>query len=402
MKNFNYWVIGAILFLFALGGLFVFVKLQQEVVVDYSSTQLANPSVAMDAKGNFVVVWEDKDGAIFAKQFSKKLKQQSEKIKVSSHVRTEQKSPTISSDPHGNFVVVWEALANKNYGLDIIAQRFKNNGEKRGDTILVNSFLPSDQRNPKVSMDAQGNFVSSWVSWEHDEIKGYKIAVKKYEVSGEVREEEFFVDQSVINSEKSSSAEKIYSMSADADGSFLLAWVYSVSGNGGGSSIFARKFLPTGEPVGKLFQLDGFTQAQEKQVASDMNSKGVWVVAWKNIGKIFGTIISDEEPIGQFEIDSDLLNIKNPAVAIDEDGSLVVVWESDQGIFAQWFDSAGKQLGTKQKINLREKFTHTNPSVELHNTKAVVSWVQTTSRKSKILTTIISKPITKSITKPQH
>src|ERR1700712_639813 len=79
-------------------------------------------------------------------------------IHVNTTTAEYQSSPDVAMDDAGNFVVVWSGgpfIGN----LEIFAQRYDASGTPLGSEFQVNTFTSTSQSNPKVGMDADGDFV---------------------------------------------------------------------------------------------------------------------------------------------------------------------------------------------------------------------------------------------------
>src|SRR6185295_17446085 len=66
---------------------------------------------------------------------------------------------TVATDASGNFVVVWQSQGssgNDASGYSIQARRFDSSGSAIGDDFQVNTFTVSAQRFPSVAVDATG------------------------------------------------------------------------------------------------------------------------------------------------------------------------------------------------------------------------------------------------------
>mgnify|MGYP000678158215 CR=1 FL=1 len=70
----------------------------------------------------------------------------------------------VAIDFAGNGVVVWHSNSADKDTFDIYGQLFDENGLKGDTSFLINSFTHRWQWNPKVAMDAVGNFVVIWES----------------------------------------------------------------------------------------------------------------------------------------------------------------------------------------------------------------------------------------------
>ena len=108
----------------------------------------------------------------------------------------------------------------------------------------------------------------------------------------------------------------------DADGNFVVAWE-SHAQDGSGYGIYAQRFDASGTPIGSEFRVNTWTFAD------------------------------------QFL----------PAVAMDHWGNFVVTWQSpnqdssDDGIFAQRFDSTGMPMGSEFRVNAHTADNQRNPAV---------------------------------------
>lgn len=147
-----------------------------------TSTQLRS-DVALDARGNFVVVWQDKreeNYDIYAQRFDSSGNFLDVNFRVNDDLGSSlQNFPKVDSDSPGNFVVVWQDKRNGDE--DIFAQIYNWTGEKDGENFRVNDDMDNAyQGHPDVAMNKEGNFVVVWV----DKRNGDKdIYAQRYDVS---------------------------------------------------------------------------------------------------------------------------------------------------------------------------------------------------------------------------
>jgi hypothetical protein len=73
-----------------------------------------------------------------------------------------QENPAIAMDAEGNFVVVWNSYLQDGSSNGIFGQRFDSNCNPAGDEFQINTETSGNQREPAVAMDAEGNFVVTW------------------------------------------------------------------------------------------------------------------------------------------------------------------------------------------------------------------------------------------------
>ncbi|HEY9841199.1 MAG TPA: hypothetical protein V6D23_12135, partial [Candidatus Obscuribacterales bacterium] len=160
-----------------------------------------DPAVAMDADGSFVVVYESYDGGtgpgVAGQRYDSDGSPIGSEFRVNTYTIGNQHKPHVALQPNGEFVVVWEGLDGSNTG--IFGQRFNSTGAKIGTTeFLVNTFTSSFQRAPDVASDSQGNFTVVWASLDPDEGNdGNVILGQQFNSSGTpVGATEFRVDTS--------------------------------------------------------------------------------------------------------------------------------------------------------------------------------------------------------------
>src|SRR5205823_10613147 len=108
-----------------------------------------SPVVAMDAAGNFVVVWtrnnpyvsSDADylGNIYARLFKADGQALGSEFVVNSFTAANQGAPAVAMEPRGNFIVAWNG-AGSGDGSGVFARLFDSNGQPRAADFRVNTF----------------------------------------------------------------------------------------------------------------------------------------------------------------------------------------------------------------------------------------------------------------------
>ncbi len=136
-------------------------------------------AVAIDHSGDFAVVWtsfgqddtSDPNGAgVYMRVFDRNNNPIGdslyEDIQVNTTTAGNQRNASVAMDADGDFVVVWEGPTTSLYGsgYDIYARRFDSMGKALGGEFRVNSNYTNDQLDPAVAMDPYGNFVVVWTT----------------------------------------------------------------------------------------------------------------------------------------------------------------------------------------------------------------------------------------------
>ena len=142
----------------------------------YTTDDQRGSSVAADADGNFIVVWESggSDGtdtsgfSIQGQRYDASGNPVGSEFQINSFTTDDQRGSLVSADAEGNFIVVWQS--NGSYGTDtsgfsIQGQRYDASGNPVGGQFQVNSYTTSDQFRPVVAADAEGDFVVVWYSY---------------------------------------------------------------------------------------------------------------------------------------------------------------------------------------------------------------------------------------------
>jgi hypothetical protein len=155
----------------------------------------------------------------------------------------------------------------------------------------------------------------------------------------------------------------------DAAGGFVVAWSdYRPVTRFG---VFARRFDPSGFPLGPEFRVNSHTTGQKDRPAVAMAPDGYFVVVWDSelqdpgpwavMGQRFGPFgaaIGAEFRVNTYTTGTQYA----PAVAADHDGNFVVVWSSEAqdgsyyGVFGQRYDRTGVPRGGEFRVN--EHTTH--------------------------------------------
>ena len=120
-----------------------------------------DPIVAMDADGDFVVVWQDESGTdgdgygIYARMFDSSGAAKGAQFLVPNTTTGDQKDPHVTCDYVGNFVITWESDASGDF--DLYLRRFDRNGVALGNEMRVHSNIAGDQTHGKSCLTQGGD-----------------------------------------------------------------------------------------------------------------------------------------------------------------------------------------------------------------------------------------------------
>ena len=309
------------------------------------------PDVDLDAAGNFVLAWESpgQDGLldIYARRFAASGIPLTGEIQANTHITGNQGNPSVSLDADGDFVVAWQSFGQDGDGDGIYAQHFAADGTALDDEIRVNTHITGNQRNPSVSLDADGDFV---VVWEGPDQHGTGIYARHFAADG-TGGDEIPVNMYTTGNQRAPS------VSLDADGEFVVAW-QSYGEDGDGDGIYAQRFAADGTALAAEIPVSMYTTGNQRAPSVSLDADGDFVVAWHSFGQGgsgygYGVYARRFAPNGTPQGSETLVNIhttgnqRNPSVSLDADGDFVVAWQSfgqdgdSYGIYARLFLGRG-------------------------------------------------------------
>lgn len=295
------------------------------------------PAVAMSAVGNFVVAWQsaDQDGSgtgIFARRYNAAGLPQGDEFQVNVFASNNQSDPAVAMDADGDFVVVWvSADQDGGFASDIIGRRFSSSGLPLSDEIRISAPGTTGSRGqPAVAMDAQGGFAVVWADsgalGDEDEIFG-----RLFTADGTPRAE--FVANNVLADNQRSP-----DVAMDPAGDLVVTWVDQNAS--GGYGVFARRFdARAGRDLfsrGNQFLVSQSTTTSQDQPAVAMNVAGNFAVVWEAGLSLPKTVMARRfRADGTAEGDDFALSSSQTAqdefgldVAMDADGDLVTSWDA--------------------------------------------------------------------------
>jgi hypothetical protein len=151
----------------------------------YTTSDQDDVSVAMDSAGNFVVVWESSgqdvsSTGVYAQRYNSAGAPQGSEFQVNTYTTSGQGDPSVAIDAAGNFVIGWESSNQDGGNTQVYAQRYDSAGVAQGAEFRINSSLLGSRGDLELSMDPAGNLV---IVFDHSgEIFG-----RRFDVNGRVQ-----------------------------------------------------------------------------------------------------------------------------------------------------------------------------------------------------------------------
>ena len=320
----------------------------------YTTSNQMRASVALDAAGDYVVAWQSlgQDGSgwgIYAQRYNAAGVARGSEFRVNTYTTGDQRNPRVAMDAAGDFVVAWQdQLQDGSYG--VFAQRYDASGTAQLGEFRVNAPNPGDQRNPAVAMDALGDFVVGWVDQQY---LGYgsftsDIMALRYNATGVAQGSALPVNTNTTGGGGAPSA------AMDAAGDFVLAW--ESTGDGSGYGVYSRRYNAAGVAQGGKFLVNTFTAGNQVNPSVAADALGDFVVAWQSDPRdgggsaiyaqrynAAGVAAGAEFRVNQLASQPQ----SHPSAAMDAAGDFVVAWQSylqdgsHYGVYAQRYNAAG-------------------------------------------------------------
>jgi len=201
------------------------------------------PSVGFDGGGNFVIVWanfQNGDGsfkAVIGQRYDSAGTPMGGEFRVNTYTPNDQSNPSIAVGANGNFVVVWTSFGQDGWGTGIFGQRFAASGAPTGPEFRVNTFTTGYQIRPSVSADAAGDFVVAWETSPDGSFGVNNINAQRFNGTGPPLGSEFMVNTYTTGNQSRPAT------AADTTGRFVVVW-QDATQDGSSDGIFAQRYAP--------------------------------------------------------------------------------------------------------------------------------------------------------------
>lgn len=180
------------------------------------------PLIEPTPAGGFVVTWTgDWDGNSYFRVLSSSGAFLTGDVRINQYENDAQVDPAIAVAPNGTIFAAFVDFSSHGgvgSGLNLYGRLFNASGAALGNEFTIPATLvDGDQRSPRVAVDGQSRFVVTWNS-ELSDGDGYGIVCRRYSVAGAPLGPEFVVNGATTSDQ----VEPV--VAAEADGDFLIAW----------------------------------------------------------------------------------------------------------------------------------------------------------------------------------
>ncbi|MCC6572313.1 MAG: hypothetical protein IT462_00860 [Planctomycetes bacterium] len=303
------------------------------------------PDVAMDADGDFVVVWTGADSdstGIFGQRFDADGAPVGGEFRVNSTQANSQVAASVAMDADGNFTVVWQSYIDATDENDILARQFAEDGTPLGGEFGVNGAVANDQFEAAIAMDADGNFAVVWTA-EGGDSDGYGVKLRLFDAAGNSlgSDTPVNVDQDDDQHEPD--------IAMDVDGDFVVVWtsLTDISYNST-QWVIGRRYDAAGQPQGGEIPIatnsNNFDYNNTPSVA--MSGDGDFVVAWHydfsgavDYVSAAGFVFDGSVNFNRYTLGASNVTAGTPDIAMDADGDYQVVWAEYNYFYADGSNS---------------------------------------------------------------
>jgi hypothetical protein len=313
--------------------------LSAEFLVNYPLTYNHDQSrVAAAPGGEFVVVWVSfqqpltTQPRVFGRRYAANGSALGLQFTLHPTGQGNEGSPSVSMDPSGGFVAAWDSTGPGFNDREIVAVRYDASGVLQGSPFVVNAQTFGRQANPSVAWQPGGGFV---VAWESDDLDNSGLAVRgrRFDAAGQALGQEFTVNSYTTGNQAEPA------IAVNPVGSFVVAWTSVVQDGTGpdGPGVFAQQFGPTGFRIPSELRANTYTTGGQARPAIGMDGISGFTVVWNSTGEdgdaggVFARRFSLGIPGPPIQVNTYTTGAQvNPAIAVHPNGDFVVVWHSPQ------------------------------------------------------------------------
>ncbi|MEZ5428821.1 MAG: hypothetical protein R2747_21430 [Pyrinomonadaceae bacterium] len=248
----------------------------------YTQGNQHDPDMAMAPNGDFVVVWSSylQDGSldgIIGQRFNSAGAPQGTEFQINTYTNGLQAQPEVAMDANGNFVVGWESTGQDSSGLGVYGQRFNSAGVPQGNEFQINTFTTNDQFAQEPIMSPTGEFIFVWCSTAQDG-SANGIFGQRYDAAGVPQGGEFQVNSFTAGNQT------YPAVAIDNSNNFVVVWE-SQNQDGSGTGVYGQRFNAAGVKLGGEFQINTFTFNNQKNPYISKDGAGNFFVIWTSSGQ---------------------------------------------------------------------------------------------------------------------
>jgi len=345
------------------------------------------PAVAMDADGDFVIAFSgygdyesDPGWGIFARLYQADGTPRGDQFRVATVSNMFSNEVSVAMDADGDFVVVWIGVG----GISdpspwpILARRFDADGTALSSSFQVNDATTNLCLSPALAMHAEGDFVVAWRNKLSSE--QFEVDVKRYSNQGVIAGTQVIAIPSGVSNTPPA-------IVIAPDGTCLVAGnqITQVSPTSTKYDILARRLDGDNQPTGSVFVLNGSVLRPRLRPAIAINQWGGYSAIWdsytsssnsqlKTFVRTFSSAdipTSDEIQVGSGAFAS---------IAMDWGGNFAVTWSNgldtaNSDVLVRPYGIDALLIGNEQLVNSFTTDAQNFPSIAMDaDGDAVIAW----------------------------
>lgn len=287
-----------------------------------------------------------------------------------------QVDPALAADKQGNILVSWGSRRQEQGTFGIFAELVDPLGRPLSVETHVNQFLPREQAQPAVAIDANGD---AWISWHSvgQDGNGVSVYARRFAIDAEAATPEQRLrplgDEFRINDLVGATCYEAV-LATTEDGQVLAVW--SETQEDGRQDLMGRLFTQEGVAQGASFRLDMNHQKGTERLASVAGGANDFLAVWARANadgspkSIHAGRIARRQQAAPFAADATLPSavchdfaiasgedafVVEPSIDRAADGSFVVAWMASQNgdaydVMAQRFNAQGLALAAPMVV----------------------------------------------------
>jgi Secretion system C-terminal sorting domain len=231
------------------------------------------PATSMNEKGDFVAVWVDnrKDpfGDIYVQQFNEVAHKINGNYMANddNFPYMENIMPSVSINNKGQFVIVWVDRRKGNC-LETFAQYYDENGVAKGKNIKVEDLSCTYHESPDVALGDDGSSVITWYdNRDDDDIYARMLKADRTPAGPSWK----------VNDDPSQHNQYQPAIAMDAAKNFIITWIDERSY---GRHIYAQRYFADGTPDGANFKVSTHNLSFKFHCDVAMDKTGNFAITW--------------------------------------------------------------------------------------------------------------------------
>ena len=181
-------------------------------------------TVAVDGAGNFVIAWAGYEGdnsyGIYAQRYTVAGVATGPQLHVNEYTPDHQTLPAVAMNAGGEFVVVWQSSGQEGTYYEVYARRFDEFSVPQGGEFRVNETAANLQVFPSVALRDDGSFIVTWAN-QTNALAPLGIELRRFDASGNA----LAGDELIHNLDASTAPVEIL-----PDGGFAIAYLSGTHG----------------------------------------------------------------------------------------------------------------------------------------------------------------------------